>query len=213
MVPAVSLAIAAAMLSTSVLAHPHTFVDAQSTLLVDKGGRLTSVRTALVIDPLTTQFVLEEHGIAFDTALDEGDRLAIAQGMVEGLGAYDFFIEIKQDGAPVAIAYASISQVLLQDDRLAAALDVTLAEPLPLEGRRLEIALFDPTYFAAVTTLGPPLMPETASVCVVDFVRFEPQSLDAASLLDLGLLSREETPADPRIGARFADRSYITCGG
>lgn len=207
------LAAAAAMLWTAAAAHPHMFVDAQSTLLVDASGRLTGVRTALIVDPLTTQFVLEEHGVPADAPLTDDDRRAIAQGMVDGLGAHDFFTEFKRGGAPVAIAQASVGQIQLHDDLLAAALELTVAEPFPLAGAPLELALFDPTYFAAVTTLGPPVLPVGAGACAVAFTRFEPRSLDSVALLELGRLSREETPDDPRIGARFADRSRITCDG
>lgn len=212
MTSAVFVAIAAMMLSTAAFAHPHMFVDAQSTLLVGADGRVTGVRTAMIIDPLTTQYVLEEHGLGPDAALTDADRQVIAEAMVGGLSEYDYFTEIRHDGELVAIADAAVGQVQIHGDLLAAALDLTFSEPLPLDGEPLEVALFDPTYFAAVKTLGPPIVPESVGACTVDFVRFEPQSLDAMMLLELDELSREETPADPRIGARFADRSRVECG-
>lgn len=213
MVSKLLLALPVALLASVATAHPHMFVDAQSTLVVDGDGRLTAVRTALVIDPLTTQYVLEQYDLGFDADLTEDDQSAIARGMVEGLQLYAFFTEITRDGAPVAFKDAAVSDVQLHGDLLAAALELTLDEPLPLAGAPVEIALFDPTYFAAVTTLGPPVLPEALGACAVDFTRFEPQSLDAVTLLELSRLSREETPSEPRIGARFADRSRLTCAG
>lgn len=207
------LALAVALSASPAAAHPHMFVDAQSTLILDQGGRLAGVRTALIIDPLTTQFVLEQYNLGVGVDLTDEDRRVIAEGMVEGLAVYGYFTEITRDGALVDVAAASVSQVQLHDDLLAAALELTLAEPFSLDGADVEIALFDPTYYAAVTTLGPPVLPEMSAACAVDFTRFEPHYLDAATLLELSRLARDETPSESRVGARFADRSRLTCAG
>lgn len=193
-------------------AHPHMFVDARSELVADAEGRLSGVRTRLLIDELTSLFVLEENGVAAtDAPLTEPQRAAIAAGMVDGLGHYDFFTDLKIDGARIAFSAAAASDVRIEGDRLAATLELTLPSPQALRGRAIELALYDPTYFAAVDTLDAPSLPQTLGACRAELVEFEPTNLDAVTLAALGALSREETPEEPRIGARFADRSAIAC--
>lgn len=192
-------------------AHPHMFVSARSLLVADADERLTGLRTALIIDPLTTQFVLDDHDIAPNATLTEKQRDAIAQGMIDGLRDYDFFTDLRVDDTRIALSKAAVTQVMLDGDLLAATLELTLDAPLDLRGRELALSLYDPTYFAAVTTLDAPVLPEAFAACTERLTRFEPRALDSSTLADLSQLSREEMPDDPRIGARFADRSTIAC--
>lgn len=209
---AAALLIAATLCAAPAMAHPHMFVDARARLVVDDAGRLTALRSMLVIDPLTTLFVLEDYDLDPDApVLTDAQGAQVAENMVTGLSDYDYFTELTIDGAPVGFASATVTDVALSDGKLTATLVLTLAEPLEIAGRSFELALFDPTYYAAVETLGAPLLPETLSGCSTELRDFEPQSMDSATLAELSQLDRDETPPDPRIGARFADRSLITC--
>lgn len=209
---AATLAFTAALTASAALAHPHMFVDARSEFAVDEAGRLTGLSTVMLIDELTTLFVLEEHGVfTADAPLSDAKREAIGAGLIAGLGDYDYFTTLEIDGARVAFADAKITALRLDDARLAATLELTLAAPQALRGRTLELGLYDPTYFAAVDTLTAPILPPAAEGCRSRLFDFEPTQLDSVSLFKLGALSREETPEDPRVGARFADWSTITC--
>ncbi len=192
-------------------AHPHMFVDALSRLLTDDEGRLTAVRTALVVDPLTTMFTLEEYEIGPDNALTPDQQTAIADGIIAGLGAYEFFTEMKVDGERISLGAPAVLEVGLSDGMLSATLELQLEIPLAPQGHDFEIALFDPTYYASVVTIGPILLPASMGECEVSFQTFKPEMLDTITLSRLGQLTREETPDDQRIGARFADRNHIEC--
>ncbi|MBX2856595.1 MAG: DUF1007 family protein [Rhodobacteraceae bacterium] len=200
------------MIAPAALSHPHMFVDSRSELSINKTGQLTGLSTVMLIDELTTLYVLEENGVLSATEpLTDAQRAAIADGVVAGLRHYAFFTDLRIDGARLTFSDARISALDLEKARLAATLELTLETPQELEGRLVELALYDPTYFAAVDTLAAPIMPPALNNCSAHLVDFEPTKLDSGSLVALGALSREETPADPRIGARFADRSTIAC--
>lgn len=193
-------------------AHPHMFVDARPALTLDAEGRLTGVRTRLLVDELTTLFVLEEHGVlTTDEPFTDPQREAIGAGVADGLKHYDYFTNLKVAGERLVFANVSVRDVGQEEGRLAATLELTLQTPQDVRGHTVELALYDPTYYAAVDTLAPPELPEQLADCVVNLVKFEPTSVDAETLLVLSALSREETPEEPRIGARFADRSTVIC--
>ncbi len=211
---AAALALTATTLAPAASAHPHMFVEARSEITINESGRLTGVRTSMLIDELTTLFTLEANGVvSLDAPLTEGQQRAIGDGMVEGLGYYDYFTDLDVDGARLSFAEATVTDVRLEGAQLAATLELRLDAPLDLRGRSIGLALYDPTYFAAVETLAPPSLPDALDACQARLVKFEPTNLDSTTLAALGALSREETPEDERIGARFADRSTITCSG
>lgn len=190
------------------------FVDAFSTFEVDDAGRLTGLRTTFLIDELTTLFVLEEHGVgAFQTTLQEAERAAIGAGVLDGLSAYDYFTDLKIEGERSTFVEARTTEIHLVEGRLSATLELALPSPQVLDGRVVELALYDPTFFAAVETMVAPSLPGRLESCVAHLLKFDPSHLESTTLAALSALSREETPEDPRIGARFADRSTVRCAG
>jgi ABC-type uncharacterized transport system substrate-binding protein len=131
--------------------------------------------------------------------------------MVSGLSLYDYFTELRIDDKRVTFASAHISDVSLQDNRVVAALNLVLPEPTDLRGRRIALAIYDPTYFTAIDTLGAPALPGSLSFCTTWLTKFRPAGPDSLTLAMLSKLSREDIPEDTRIGARFADWSTIEC--
>lgn len=206
--------LASALSAPQAAAHPHMFVEARAELLLDDAGRLVGVRSVMIIDELTTLFTLEGYGIlTLDEPLTEAQRAEIGAGMVDGLAAYDYFTDLQLGDERQSFVDAAVTELRLEEARLAATLELTLETPKALSAAGVELALYDPTYFAAVDTIAEPTFSSARTDCRVRLVKFEPSSMDAANLFMLGALSREETPENVHIGARFADRSFVTCSG
>lgn len=198
--------------ATPAAAHPHMFVDAWSELVFDETGRLVAVRTRMRMDELTSLFTLEDNGVDdIDRPLTDAEQAKIAEGMVDGLGFYEYFTDLEIDGAHQTFSGASVSDVRIEGVQLIATLELQLETPQPLTQRDVVLSLYDPTYFAAIDVMEAPVFSAPAAGCRSELTKFEPTSLDAADIEILSALSREETPDDPRIGARFADRSRILC--
>lgn len=207
---AAAVALAAAPAGSQ--AHPHMFVDAMSELRLDDAGYLTGLRTTMFIDAFTSLYVLEENGVTSPAVpLTQTQRDTIGADAAEGLGIYEYFTDLRVDEERLSFASAAVDDVQVSGERLVLTLDLTLAAPRDLRGRSLDLALYDPTFFADVRTMAPPVLPIAAPECDVVLTPFEPTQLESYSLMALSALSREETPDDPRIGAQFADRSAITC--
>lgn len=209
---AAAFAISTALCSLTAAAHPHMFVQAHTELVLNDAAELTAVRAHLLIDELNTLFVLEQNGVVdLDRPLTDAQRAAIGEGIVDGLSYYDYFTDLSFDGDRLDFSGGVVTEVRLVGAELFATIELALAEPEPIRGRRIELAIYDPTYFAAVETMAAPALPSLELGCQSELTKFEPTALDATSLAVLSALSRDETPLEPRVGAQFADWSMVTC--
>lgn len=194
------------------MAHPHMFVDAHAELVVDADGRLVGLRVHLLIDELTTLFVLDDNGIEpFYEPLTAEQSDVIGAGIVDGLSYYGYFTDLRVGDDRLSFTNASVGDARLEGYQLAATLELTLEGPQEVAGRSVALSLYDPTYFAAVETTTAPILPAELEACRTQLVNFQPTMLDSVTLAELDALSREETPANANIGAELADRGYVTC--
>ena len=200
------------LIAEAARAHPHMFVEARAEMIVDDERRLIALRIVMRVDELTTLFVLEENKVEkLDAPLTSEQSATIGAGFVDGLGYYRHFTDLRIGDERQAFSGAEAVDVRLEGFQLAATLELTLETPQGIDGKSVELALYDPTYYAAVETLEPPKLPPDLTGCRSRLLKFQPTSLDSATLTKLSALSREETPDDPEVGAQFSDRSFVTC--
>ncbi|MCI4665409.1 MAG: DUF1007 family protein [Neomegalonema sp.] len=193
-------------------AHPHMFVDAKAELVADAEGRVTGLRVLMRIDELTTLYVLEENAIkSVAQPLTQAQSAKIGAAMVTGLATYGYFTDLRIGDKRLKFSRASAHNVRLEKGKLAATLILELEAAAKIDAEAIKLSLYDPTYFAAVSTIAPPTLPTQMARCASKLVKFRPTLLDSATLSQLSALSREKTPDDPQIGAKFADRSYVSC--
>ena len=211
-----ALTLAAALLSAApASAHPHMFFDAQAVLTVDDQGRLTGLRVGFLVDELNTEYTIEEMQVDADGdgALTPEDQKILADGLKNGLREWAFFTDLRIGGERVDLGDPSAIETQLAGPQLAARLDFTLAEPLPLKGVETNLKLYDPTYYTEVRTAAAPVVDGPgAAACAVEFTPFTATENMKIAQAMLSKLSREDT-SGPKVGGMFADKAEIACGG
>ena len=149
---------ALAVSATPASAHPHMFFDAQAVLTVDDQGRLTGLRVGFVVDELNTLYTIGEMQVDIDGdgVLTPEDQEILSGGMKNGLREWAFFTDLRIGGERVELGDPSAIETQLAGPNLAARLDFTLPEPLPLKGVETKLKLYDPTYYTEVRTVAAP---------------------------------------------------------
>lgn len=242
-IPSAVNGIVAAAVATGVLgftapavqAHPHIFVDAGVTVILD-AGRVTAVEVTWLYDELYTLILLEEYGLDpdFDLRLTE-DEVARTLGFdlnwsfgFEGGLVMRRGEEVLSLGAPEPVSLSLLAPGQLRTVHRRAVTDATGATDGPVQTaaatsgatsgeasseRPLEVQVFDPEFYIAFEMIGE--MGARGMACTPELIRAD---LDAAyNVLEAALESIGGSVAAednfPAVGEVFADRVVFECAG
>lgn len=195
-------------LPTTAQAHPHAWIDLDSRLIFDADGRLEALELHWLFDEFYTAFIAEE----FTTAGMEPSAFleAVAAENLANLEEYHYFTELKQDGTRLALGEVRRFATGLDDERLWLEFEVTLAEPADPAAGRIDLAVFDPTYWIEVLYHpghSPVLDGIDADACTI-FVMPPtptPEQIAQAFALDFN------QTGDNGLGRHFAEIAQIEC--
>ncbi|MBJ7223854.1 MULTISPECIES: DUF1007 family protein [unclassified Brenneria] len=203
------LLIAGMVISQPVFAHPHSFIDMQTTV-ESQNERITGLRMQWTMDPITSADLLYDAGAA-EKDSEIWKKLA-AEVMANVLGQH-YFTDIYRDEQPVP--YKSVPteyRLSRQGNQAVLEFVLPLAHPQPLMGKPLLISTYDPTYFVAMfyendraIRLSAPL----AARCKTTLTTPEPNADLQAYALSL---DKEDAPGeDMELGKQFAQRVTLQC--
>jgi ABC-type uncharacterized transport system substrate-binding protein len=194
--------------SAAVHAHPHGWIDIQTRLVLDDQRRVVLVEQAWLFDDLYSAFVLEEFAQA-GQSVDEGLR-ELGQADIVALAEFDYFTVVEADGERQSLGRVERFANGVTADRVWLKFELPLAEPLPLEGRAVRYAVFDPTYYIEILHGGaPPVVfggPATDG-CNAEVIPPEPPS---EAIWLAAALDRDETAGDG-LGIHFAEWVNVRC--
>ncbi|WP_407654864.1 DUF1007 family protein [Brenneria populi] len=203
------LSLGLAMSCQSVFAHPHSFIDMQTTI-ESQNEKIAGLRMVWTMDPITSADLLYDAGNAVKDS-EIWKKLA-AEVMANVLGQH-YFTDIYRDGQPVKYRPTPTEYRLSRKGNQAVLEFVLpLAHPQPLAGKPLLISTYDPTYFVDMSysdekavRLDPTLTPR----CKITLVTPQPD----ASLQSYALsLDKADAPAeDMELGKQFAQRVTLQC--
>ncbi len=191
-------------------AHPHIFVDAGADFLFD-GDSLRALRVSWTYDEFTTLYMFDTLDLDpdGDGALTEADHAAIVAGETEWPPDYEGDVYLDVAGEKRALTRPQNGSAGMRDGRITVTFELPLAIPADLSGTRARLRLYDPVYYYAYSVTGSPAV--SASACAATVIPFEPDAAAAELQVALAAISREETPAQPDVGALFADAIVLTC--
>ncbi|PWC23102.1 DUF1007 domain-containing protein [Brenneria roseae subsp. roseae] len=204
-----TLAVFGTAMSLPVFAHPHSFIDMQTTI-ESQNEQITGLRMQWTMDPITSADLLYDAGNAAKGS-EVWKKLA-AEVMANVLGQH-YFTDIYRDKQPVK--YASIpTEYHLSRKGNQAVLEfvLPLAHPQPLAGKPLQISTYDPTYFVDMSYQDEKaikLAPALASRCKTTLVTPKPsEDLQSYALS----LDKNDSPGeDMELGKQFAQQVTLQC--
>jgi len=143
------LALAVAVTATAAKAHPHAWIDLDSRLIFDDQGKLEAVELHWLFDEFYTAFIAGE----FTTSgLDNPSTFLqeVAAENLANLEEYNYFTDLKQNGSRLPLGEVRRFATGLEGERLWLEFEVALADPADPTRGRIDLAVYDPTYWIEV---------------------------------------------------------------
>lgn len=193
----------------SVQAHPHSFIDMQTTL-VHQGQQLTGLKMRWVMDEITSADLLYDAGKATPDSV-VWKKLA-AEVMANVLGQH-YFSEFWHQKQPVKFDNLPPEYHLSrQGNKAVLEFILPLAHPQSLKGQRYTFSTFDPTYFVDMyydSEKSLTIPTELASQC-----HFQLQTPKPGASVQAYALSLDKADAPPEemdLGRQFAQTVTLIC--
>ncbi len=190
-------------------AHPHSFIDMQTTL-VTRDKNLLGLKMVWTMDEITSADLLYDAG---QSAPGSEVWKKLAAEVMARVMAQHYFTEVYREGKPVR--YMSLpSEYQLSRNGAKAVLEfiIPLAEPLPLAGKPLVFSTYDPSYFVDMTYRDDRALhlpaDATASCKLTLFTPAPNSSLQAYAL---SLDKADAPPETMDLGQQFAQKVTLQC--
>lgn len=132
-------------------AHPHILIQARADILFNAQGQMVGVTNVWDFDDAFSAFAIQGYDSKSDGNPTRGDLQPLAEVNLKSLAAYGYFTQFKVDGAPVAVGHPKDYFDVFADEKLTLHFTLPLAKPLDVRGKTVEIDVYDPAYFAAIT--------------------------------------------------------------
>lgn len=190
-------------------AHPHSFIDMQTTL-VHQGDRLTGLKMRWVMDEITSADLLYDAGTAKPDSVVWKKLAAEVMANVLGQHYFSEFWHLKQ---PVKFDNLPPEYHLSRQGHQAVLeFILPLAHPQMLKGQRYTFSTFDPTYFVDMyydSEKALTIPAELASQCRFELQTPKPDASMQAYALSL---DKADAPAEEMdLGRQFAQTVTLTC--
>lgn len=174
---------------------------------------LVGVRIYWLYDAYSTLFIydtqnLDEDGDGELSAADlEKVKLGETTWPVDYEGdTYLFIGDEKQ-----ALSRPMQASAELVAGRIGVSFELRLESPQDMVGRHARLKIYDPTYYYAYSVPGEGSILGNASGCQVWVERPDRDTQLAKLQQELSALSREESPNDLNVGAKFAEDTILQC--
>ncbi|MGC6389600.1 DUF1007 family protein [Ewingella sp. S1.OA.A_B6] len=196
-------------LPVSVSAHPHSFIDMQTTLVIQQ-HQLTGLKMVWTMDVITSADLLyDAHKANADS--DIWKKLA-AEVMARVLSQH-YFTDFYRDGKPVKyLDLPSEYKLSRKGDQAVLEFVMPLAVPQPLSGKPMVFSTFDPSYFVDMTYKDQSalhLPPEVAQSCTLSL--FTPKPDASLQSYALSLDKANAPPEEMDLGQQFAQKVTVQC--
>ncbi|WP_409074746.1 DUF1007 family protein [Pantoea sp. C3] len=197
------------LMSSTALAHPHSFIDMKTELVVD-GDHFTGLKMTWTMDEITSADLLYDAG---DAKPGSVIWKKLAAGVMANVLGQHYFSEIWHNKQRVKFLNLPKEYQLSRNGHKAVLeFILPLAEPPILSGQRFEILTFDPTYFVDMfyDNAGALSLPDSLqSRCAFDLNTPKPN--DSLKQYALSLDKADAPPEDVDLGRQFAQTVILTC--
>ncbi|MBM2290304.1 DUF1007 family protein [Sulfitobacter pseudonitzschiae] len=208
-------AIALICTGSAAQAHPHIFIDAGLTAIVDETGRLQAIKVTWAYDAFYSLLVTEDAGLDADgnavlTKEEEAQLRGFDMQWIEG---YNGDLVARLDGQPLELSGPRDATLIMREGRLVTTHVRDVVGAPELVGHSLSMKPYDPTYY---TSYDVTLNVNVQGLDDCTIARNLPD-LDAGMKELQGALSKLGRDQDaieegfPEVGEAFATEVEITC--
>ncbi len=150
-VAAMLAALAFISLPHAAMAHPHVLIEAHTELLFNAQGQLTGVTNVWDFDDAFSAFAIQGYDKKGDGNPTREELQPLAKVNLSSLAEYGYFTRVTLAGSAVAFGAPKDYFDVFENEKLTLHFTLPLAHPLDVHGQPVEVDVYDPAYFAAIT--------------------------------------------------------------
>jgi ABC-type uncharacterized transport system substrate-binding protein len=182
-------------------AHPHVLIDARTQVLFNAQGQIIGVSNVWDFDDAFSAYAIQGYDSKGDGNPTRQELQPFAEINLKSLAEYNYFTRLKVAGATVAFAPPKDYYDVFANEKLTLHFTLPLAKPLDVRGKTLEVDVYDPAYFAAITfaTEKPVALTGAAGGC--ESAVHRPEALDPATARKLAVIPADQRTLPPELFA------------
>ena len=201
--------------SPAAFAHPHVWVDMQSTIVFTDDGLIKGVDVEWTFDDAYAQMALDGLDVDHDGIYSQEELAPLTKENIDSLKDYEYFTVMRANGEQLKIGAVTDAGQIYSSNKLTLHFQVPLATPLDPKKAKFMLKVYDPEFFIdleypaddAVNVNGK--IPESCKLVV------KPVPTDAELDQTRTMLSTKGTDWKPEtdedFGAMFAQAVSIAC--
>src|ERR1700733_9414656 len=195
-------------------AHPHILIDARTDLLFNTQGQVVGVNNIWDFDDAFSAYAIQGYDSKGDGKPTRADLQPFAEINVKSLAEYDYFTRMKVDGVSVSFGHPKNYFDVFNDEKLTLSFTLPLSKPVDIRGKTLQLDVYDPAYFAAITfAQNQPVKLVGAGVGCESFVH-RPEPLDPSIASQLAAIPASQRRPPPELFAvtdKLVNAARVTC--
>lgn len=211
----VMAAMMAGFVGTPARAHPHVWIEMQSSVVFTDDGMIKGVDLEWTFDDAYTQMALEGLDVDGDGIYSQAELAPLTKENIASLKDYEYFTVMRANGEQQKIGSVTDFGQIWSNNKLKLHLQVPLAKPIDPKTQEFVLKVYDPEFFIAIDYVkDDPVdvvgkMPEPCKLVV------KPVPTDAELDQTRTMLSTKGADWKPEsaedFGAMFAQAVSIAC--
>lgn len=133
--------------SSAALAHPHVWVDMQSTIVFTDEGLIKGVDVEWTFDDAYAQVALDGLDVNKDGFYSQAELAPLTRENIDSLKSYEYFTVMRANGEQLKIADVTDAGQIYSSDKLSLHFQVPLATPLDPRKSKFMLKVYDPEFF------------------------------------------------------------------
>jgi ABC-type uncharacterized transport system substrate-binding protein len=213
-IPIATVAVISGFLLRPALAHPHVLIAAHTEIAFDRQGELTSIANIWDFDEAFSAFAIQGYDSNGDGILTRQELQPLAEVNLKSLADYGYFTRATLAGTNVTFGRPKDYFDVFNEEKLTLHFTLPLAKPLDVRGKTLQVDVYDPEYFAAITFAQdqPVRLLGDSTGCESFVQRPQPLDPDIASVLSTIPASQRTLPPElSAITNKLINGVVVTC--
>jgi ABC-type uncharacterized transport system substrate-binding protein len=206
----VAVLLAALVCTGDGFAHPHTWIDLRTRVIMNNQGYVSALELDWLFDDFYTNLIAKEF-VKQNRSVFEF-LTEMANTTLANIASDDYFTDIRLNGKRLPLGEAKQSELGLRNKRFWLRFEVPLREPVDPHSARLTFAVYDPTYSIEI------LYAKGASIIFSGpgggscFGRIVPPRPSVAAVAHASALDRAQSARDGHgLGELLAETVVVEC--
>jgi ABC-type uncharacterized transport system substrate-binding protein len=195
-------------------AHPHILIEARTELLFNPQGEVVGVSNVWDFDDAFSAYAIQGYDSKGDGKPTKEDLQPFAEINVKSLAEYNYFTRMKIDGISVSFARPKNYFDVFVDEKLTLSFTLPLSKPIDISGKTLQLEVYDPTYFAAITFAQNQPIKLVGAGAACESVVHRPEPLDPTVASQLAAIPASQRKPPPELFAvtdKLVNAARVTC--